>query len=182
MPYSDTLVAVADDCPVTSSAIPTARSGKKTVAVLQYEMLAEEPHVFTQEDVLFESWLARQDIADDRGERDRPRLRAEVLREASAVLAVVAASEEVRLGLYAADADSQCDASARAARTPPARRSDARRRRCPAAGREHAQPAAEPTRPAPGSRRRGRARARRGGDHASPLRPLRRDCCAAATG
>ena len=59
--YYDTLIAVADDCPVTTSVVPTARNGKKTVAVIQYEMLANNPHVYTQEDVLFQSWFQRQD-------------------------------------------------------------------------------------------------------------------------
>ncbi|MDQ4088860.1 MAG: DUF6157 family protein [Actinomycetota bacterium] len=73
--YYDTLIAVADDCPVDRSVVPTPRGGKPTVATLQYEMLAGNPHVLTQEDVLFESWLARQDLDHDRA--DRRRLREE---------------------------------------------------------------------------------------------------------
>ena len=42
----------------------------KTIAQAQYEMLIDEPFVHTQEDVLFEVWLARQDMgplaADER--------------------------------------------------------------------------------------------------------------------
>lgn len=64
MHYYDTLIAVAEDCPVSSATLPVARSGKKTVAVLQHELLAEHPFRFTQEDVLFDSWLARQDLSD----------------------------------------------------------------------------------------------------------------------
>lgn len=45
MAYVDTLIAVADDCPVSRSVVPTASGGKKTVAMLQYEMLARNPHV-----------------------------------------------------------------------------------------------------------------------------------------
>ncbi|GII80064.1 hypothetical protein Sru01_50460 [Sphaerisporangium rufum] len=59
--YYDTLIAVADDCPVPHSEVPRERAGKRTVAGLQYEMLADAPHTLTQEDVLFESWLRRQD-------------------------------------------------------------------------------------------------------------------------
>ncbi|WP_248962145.1 DUF6157 family protein [Sphaerisporangium perillae] len=62
--YYRTFIAVADDCPVTEGVVPQARGGKKTVAVLQYEMLAGNPYVYTQEDVLFESWLRRQEPAD----------------------------------------------------------------------------------------------------------------------
>ncbi len=82
--YYDTLIAVAEDCPVDRSVVPVARGGKPTVAVLQYEMLAGKPHVFTQEDVLFESWLARQDAS--RGGRDRRRLREEFFSKPQACL------------------------------------------------------------------------------------------------
>ncbi len=68
--YYDTLIAVADDCPVDRSVVPTPRRGKPTVALLQHAMLDGKPHLFTQEDVLFESWLARQDIPEDRRERE----------------------------------------------------------------------------------------------------------------
>lgn len=64
MNYYDSFIAVADDCPVSASVVPTARGDKKTVAVLQYEMLAGSPYQHTQEDVLFGSWLQRQDLGD----------------------------------------------------------------------------------------------------------------------
>ncbi|OEU85378.1 hypothetical protein DB35_15285 [Streptomyces abyssalis] len=60
MNYFGTLIAVADDCPVTRGVVPAARGGRKTVAVLQYEMLTERPGRLTQEDVLFESWFLRR--------------------------------------------------------------------------------------------------------------------------
>jgi len=64
MDYYHTLIAVADDCPVAESVVPESHTGKKTVAVLQYELLAGSPHVYSQEDVLFEAWLRRQDIPE----------------------------------------------------------------------------------------------------------------------
>ena len=53
--YYDALIAVADDCPVSSAVVPQPRGGKPTVAVLQYEMIAAAPFRLTQEDVLYES-------------------------------------------------------------------------------------------------------------------------------
>jgi len=64
MNYYDSFIAVADDCPVSQSVVPTARGDKKTVAMLQYEMLAGNAYQHTQEDVLFNSWLQRQDLGD----------------------------------------------------------------------------------------------------------------------
>lgn len=85
MGYFDTLIAV-DDCPVSRSAVPTARGGKKTVAVLQYEMLADNSYVLTQEDVLFGSWLARQDMPDHLSDEDLARLRQEFFAKPQACL------------------------------------------------------------------------------------------------
>jgi hypothetical protein len=62
--YYRTLIAVADDCPVTRSQVPVGRGGKPTVAVLQYEMLRDGPRVHTQEDVLFGVWLRQHGPAD----------------------------------------------------------------------------------------------------------------------
>ncbi|HEV2089256.1 MAG TPA: DUF6157 family protein [Cryptosporangiaceae bacterium] len=64
MNYYQTLIAVAEDCPVTSSVVPVPRGGKRTVAVEQYELLAEQPGRLTQEDVLFMTWLRRQAAAE----------------------------------------------------------------------------------------------------------------------
>lgn len=58
--YFRTLIAVADDCPVEVSRVPQPRAGKPTAATLQYEMLAAHPGELTSQDVLFDSWLARQ--------------------------------------------------------------------------------------------------------------------------
>ena len=57
--YVNTFIAVADDCPVSASMIPKPRGATKTVAQRQFEML-NTPYAHTQEEVLFEVWLARQ--------------------------------------------------------------------------------------------------------------------------
>lgn len=58
--YYNTLIAVADDCPVDHSKVPEEKPDKKTVANIQYEMLADNPFNLRQEDVLFETWFRRQ--------------------------------------------------------------------------------------------------------------------------
>ncbi|MGP4112132.1 DUF6157 family protein [Streptomyces sp. 4N509B] len=69
MPYLEsyyrTLITVADDCPVSASVVPVPRGGRRTVAVLQYEMVAERPGQLTQEDVVFLSWLRRQEGGEE---------------------------------------------------------------------------------------------------------------------
>lgn len=64
MNYVDTFIAVADDCKTAKAKVPEARGTAKTVAQIQYEMLIDNPFEFTQEDVLFESWFARQDLSN----------------------------------------------------------------------------------------------------------------------
>ncbi len=54
MNYVDSFIAIADDCPVRTGVVPPAKPDtKKSVAVIQYELLADAPYVYTQEDVLF---------------------------------------------------------------------------------------------------------------------------------
>ncbi|GII61893.1 hypothetical protein Skr01_19780 [Sphaerisporangium krabiense] len=83
--YYKTLIAVADDCPVSSGVVPEGRGGRRSVAVVQYEMLAGSPYVYTQEDVLFESWLRRQDMPDISEDR-RQALRDEFFSRSQACL------------------------------------------------------------------------------------------------
>lgn len=66
--YYDTFITVAPDFGCTHAKVPTVRGDTKTVAQMQYEMLAGAPFEHTQEDVLFGVWLARQehgDLAED---------------------------------------------------------------------------------------------------------------------
>jgi hypothetical protein len=53
--YTNSFIAVADDCPATSGEVPPERSGGPTVASTQYAMLAAAPGHWTQEDVLLAS-------------------------------------------------------------------------------------------------------------------------------
>ena len=62
MNYYDTLVEVADDCPVSVAQVPQARGGKKTKAVVEYELLVENPYTYTEEDIAFEVYAVLHDI------------------------------------------------------------------------------------------------------------------------
>ena len=73
--YYQTLIAVADDCPVAQSQIPPERNGKQTIASLQFALIHDHPSVYTQEDILFQTWLLRQE------ERDRSDAEVAQLRE-----------------------------------------------------------------------------------------------------
>ena len=62
MNYYDTLIEVADDCPASEAQVPQARGAKKTKPVVEYEMLAEHPYKYTEEDIAFETYAVRHDI------------------------------------------------------------------------------------------------------------------------
>ena len=62
MNYHDTLIEVADDCPATEGQVPAARRGRKTKAVVEYELLVNHPYAYTEEDIAFEVYAVLHDI------------------------------------------------------------------------------------------------------------------------
>jgi len=60
--YYDTLIEVADDCPATEAQVPQARGGKKTKAVVEYELLVKHPYTCTEEDIAFEVYAVLHEI------------------------------------------------------------------------------------------------------------------------
>lgn len=84
--YFRTLILVADDCPVQAGTVPSERGGKPTVASLQYALLADKPHVLTQEDILFQTWLQRQAPAREYSAAELQRLRREFFAKPQACL------------------------------------------------------------------------------------------------
>ncbi|WP_392392021.1 DUF6157 family protein [Paenibacillus senegalensis] len=71
MNYYSTFIEVAEDCPVTAAEIPVSKKEKKTVPVLQYELIAHHPYVYTQEDVLFEVFARRNNIPEEQRPLER---------------------------------------------------------------------------------------------------------------
>lgn len=61
--YRSTFIGVAPDYEGAAAKVPTERA-KPTVAQMQFDMLINAPFVHTQEDVLFDIWLSRQDLGE----------------------------------------------------------------------------------------------------------------------
>ena len=59
---SNTFIEVAEDCPATVASAPESKNGKKTIPVLQYEMIAKHPYKYTEEDILFETYANHNNI------------------------------------------------------------------------------------------------------------------------
>jgi Family of unknown function (DUF6157) len=62
MNYYDTLIEVAEDCPVSQAQVPQARGDKKTKAVVEYELLVNHPYKYTEEDIAFETYAILHEI------------------------------------------------------------------------------------------------------------------------
>jgi hypothetical protein len=73
MNYYDTLIEVAEDCPAHEGQVPAARGGRKTKAMVEYELLATHPYTYTEQDIAFEVYAATHDIPSRKRRNERER-------------------------------------------------------------------------------------------------------------
>lgn len=71
--YVNTLIAVADDCPVTDAVVPPRNDAKSTIAAEQYRLISGHPYGLTSEEVIFQIYADKQAIPED----ERPAAREE---------------------------------------------------------------------------------------------------------
>ena len=74
MNYYDTLIEVADDCPATEGEVPAAMGGRKTKAVVEYDLLVNHPYAYTEEDIAFEVYAVLHAIPKGSRPKERERL------------------------------------------------------------------------------------------------------------
>lgn len=65
MSYKNTLIKVAEDCPITQSEIPVSHQEKISMHVFQYELLSKHPYKLGHEELIFETHLRQNGIPDD---------------------------------------------------------------------------------------------------------------------
>lgn len=63
MNYFNTFIAVAPDTATKAGTVPPERGEKKSIAILEYELIAARPYVLTQEEVQFAVHVQRQGIS-----------------------------------------------------------------------------------------------------------------------
>lgn len=61
--YTNTLIEIAEDSPVSASVIPVVKNDKKTIANYQYEKLSKHPLKYTSDELLFEIFAERNDVS-----------------------------------------------------------------------------------------------------------------------
>ena len=60
--YLDTFIEVAEDTKADHGTKPPSKGDKRTIAEIQYELIANNPYKFTSDDVLFQVFADRNDL------------------------------------------------------------------------------------------------------------------------
>jgi hypothetical protein len=60
--YYNTFIEIAEDCKVTQGEMPPLTKDKKTIALLQFEMLYENPYKYTSDEVLFSVFALKKEF------------------------------------------------------------------------------------------------------------------------
>lgn len=62
--YFSTFIEVAEDTKATAGTIPPAKGRTKTIAQLQYELIAKNPYKYTSDEILFLVYAERNDLSE----------------------------------------------------------------------------------------------------------------------
>ncbi|NIF06017.1 hypothetical protein F3J23_11260 [Chryseobacterium sp. Tr-659] len=68
--YINTLIEVAEDCPVSHAQIPPEKK-EKSLATLQYERLIKNPYQYSSDDIIFECYAIKNDISENERQEER---------------------------------------------------------------------------------------------------------------
>lgn len=68
--YFNTLIEVAEDCPVTTGEQPPVKKNP-SIALMQFEMIHRHPYQYTSDDVIFNVFAQRQDLTEKEKEAAR---------------------------------------------------------------------------------------------------------------
>lgn len=113
--YRNTFIEVSDDCPVKIGEVPPQKGTSKTAANYQFDMIAHNPYKFTSDDVLFQVYAERNQIARN----EQPAARAEFFSKGQPCMRSSPLSKrygwgihsdaEGRIALYAVDSEAYRD-------------------------------------------------------------------------
>ena len=69
--YTNTLIEIAEDSPVSKAVIPVVKNEKNTIANYQFEKLSKQPLKYTSDELLFEIFAERNDISSSELEQEK---------------------------------------------------------------------------------------------------------------
>jgi hypothetical protein len=94
--YLDTFIEVAEDCKLLEGKIPVLNPDKKTIAAMQFELIAKNPYKFTSDDILFMVFAERNDIT----ESEYKQARAEFFSKGQACLRASPLTKQFGWGIH----------------------------------------------------------------------------------
>ena len=63
--YYNTLITVSADCPVERGMIPPDKKSGRTKSSIEYELIANHPYTYTQEEILYEVYVRHKEIPEE---------------------------------------------------------------------------------------------------------------------
>jgi hypothetical protein len=60
--YYNTFIEIAEDCPTVQAEIPPSRTGKRSIASIQFDLMAKSPYKYTSDDILLLTFAERNDL------------------------------------------------------------------------------------------------------------------------
>lgn len=72
---TDTFVLVAPDCPAGSATVPSARGGRPTIVLVQYELLTAPPYTLTLEALIFSTHVRRLEFSESEAQAQAAAIR-----------------------------------------------------------------------------------------------------------
>jgi Family of unknown function (DUF6157) len=63
--YTNTFIAIADDCPTNAGEVPPTKGEVKSIANLQFDMVNKHPYKYSSDDVFFQVFAERNDLTKD---------------------------------------------------------------------------------------------------------------------
>ena len=63
--YYNTLITVSADCPVERGMIPPDKKSGRTKSSIEYELIANHPYTYTQEEILYEVHVRHKEIPEE---------------------------------------------------------------------------------------------------------------------
>lgn len=74
--YYNTFIEVASDCPADYGMVPPDKAAGKTKPGIEYEIAANSPYAYTQEEILYETFVRHKQIPPDERRLREAELRA----------------------------------------------------------------------------------------------------------
>ncbi|MDQ0858983.1 DUF6157 family protein [Bacillus sp. V2I10] len=98
--YYQTFIAVSLDSPASEGLVPPVRKGKVTKPSIEYELLAANPYIYTQTDLIYEVHIRHKAISEEEIENRADQIRNELFQKSQACLRASMLPKKYGWGLH----------------------------------------------------------------------------------